>query len=66
MIELTSDQTQAIERNGEQPLLMVDSRTQETFVLVRKGVYDRMQKWVAPLKRRWDNPADEDLTRKPS
>lgn len=64
MIELTVDQARAIEENGGQPSLLVDPRTQETFVLVRKDTYDRMQKWFAPLKRRWDNPADDDLTQK--
>ena len=66
MIELTSEQTRAMERNGEQPPLVVNPQTRETFVLVRKDVYDRMQQWMGPLKRRWDNPADDDLTRKPS
>ena len=64
MIELTSDQAQAIE--GEEIPRMVNPLTQETFVLLRQDLYDRMQKWVAPLKRRWDNPEDDDLTRKVS
>lgn len=66
MIELTDDQAQAIRRSEEQPPLVVNPQTQETFVLVKKDVYDAMQKWMAPLKRRWDNPADDDLIRKPS
>lgn len=66
MIELTGDQARAIERSAEQPPLLVNPQTQETFVLARKDVYDRMQRWLAPLKRRWDNPADDDLTRKSS
>jgi hypothetical protein len=66
MIELTSDQAQTLDRNGGELPLVVHPRTGEKFVLVPKDVYDRMQKWVAPLKRGWDNPADDDLTRKPS
>jgi hypothetical protein len=66
MIELTPDQAQAIERNGKEPSLLVDPRTQETFVLVRKDVFDALQRWIAPLKRRWDHPEDDDLTRKPA
>jgi hypothetical protein len=66
MIELTEQQRQALDETGDQPPVVVDPRTQETFVLVRKDVYDAMQKWLGPLKRRWDNPADDDLTRKPS
>jgi hypothetical protein len=66
MLELTRDQMQAIDRNGDQPPLIVDPRTKEALVLVRKEIYDAMQKWVGPLKRRWDNPAADDLTRKQS
>lgn len=42
---------------------MVDPRTQEEFVLVRKDRFEAMQKWLASLKRRWDDPADDDLIR---
>jgi hypothetical protein len=66
MIELTPCQVQAIERSEEETTRMVNPQTQETFVLVPQNHYDRMQKWIAPLKRRWDHPGDEDLTRKPS
>jgi hypothetical protein len=44
---------------------VVDPRTQEEFVLVRRDRYEAMQKWVASLKRRWDDPGDDDLIRKP-
>ena len=64
MIELTEQQAQAIAQ-AEQPPLVVDPRTREEFILVRKDRYDAMQKWMASLKRRWDNPADDDLIRKP-
>ena len=50
---------------AEQPPLVVNPRTQEEFVLVRKDRFEVMQKWVASLKRRWDDPADDDLIRKP-
>jgi hypothetical protein len=64
MIQLTEEQSEALTR-AEQPLLVVDPRTQEEFVLVRKDRFEAMQKWVASLKRRWDDPADDDLIRKP-
>lgn len=64
MIELTEEQAAALTRT-DQPPLVVDPRTQEEFVLVRKDRYEAMQKWVASLKRRWDDPADDDLIRKP-
>lgn len=64
MIELTEEQAVAL-RRAEQPALVVDPRTQEEFVLVRKDRVEAMQKWVASLKRRWDDPDDDDLIRKP-
>jgi hypothetical protein len=64
MIELTEEQAVALTR-AEQPPLVVDPRTREEFVLVRKDRFEAMQKWVASLKRRWDDPADDDLIRKP-
>jgi hypothetical protein len=63
MIELTPEQVQAVEQGEALPVL-VNPKTQEEFVLVRKERFEAMQKWVAPLKRRWDDPADDDLIRK--
>jgi hypothetical protein len=63
MIELTEQQAEAIERAETTPL-MVNPRTGEEFVLVRKDRFEAMQKWVASWKRRWDDPADDDLIRK--
>jgi hypothetical protein len=62
MIELTEEQAEGLTR-GEQPPLVVNPRTREEFVLVPKGRFEAMQKWVAPLKRRWDDPGDDDLIR---
>jgi hypothetical protein len=64
MIELTDDQAEAL-TGAEQFPLVVNPRTQEEFVLVRKDRFEAMQKWVASLKRNWDNPADDDLICKP-
>ena len=63
MIELTEEQAEALAR-AEQPPLVVNPRTQEEFVLVRKDRFEAMQKWVASLKRRWDDPDDDDLIRR--
>jgi hypothetical protein len=64
MIELTEEQAEVLTR-AEQPLLVVNPATQEEFVLVPKDRFEAMQKWMASLKRRWDDPADDDLIRKP-
>jgi hypothetical protein len=64
MIELTEEQLQAVER-GEQLPVLINPKTREEFVLVRKARFEAMQKWLAPLKRRWDDPADDDLIARP-
>jgi hypothetical protein len=54
MIELTEEQTQAVEEGGTPVLL--NPKTQEEFVLVRKEVFEKMRKVLAPLSRGWDDP----------
>jgi hypothetical protein len=64
MIELTDEQAEVLKRTEQFPLV-VNPRTQEEFVLVPRDRFEAMQKWVASLKRRWDDPGDDDLIRKP-
>jgi len=64
MIELSVEQVQAIER-GEPLPVVVNPKTREEFVLLPKKRFEAMQKWIAPLKRRWDDPADDDLIEHP-
>jgi len=64
MIELTAEQARAVERPDE-ATLMVNPATREEFVLIRRDRYEAMRKWVASLKRSWDNPVDDDLINKP-
>jgi hypothetical protein len=64
MIQLTEEPAEALTR-AEQPPLVVDPRTQVEFVLVRRDRFQAMQKWIASPKRRWDDPGDDDLIRKP-
>jgi hypothetical protein len=42
-IELTEQQTQALETQGETPAHVVDPRTGEEFVLLRKMEYERLK-----------------------
>lgn len=65
MIELTEQQRREIEGNGNQ-IRVLNPATKEEYVLVHKDVYESMQRWMKSLKRGWDNPADDDLTRKPT
>ncbi len=63
MIQLTDEQSAALAAE-EKTLCVLDPRTGEEFVLLRKDRFEAMQKWVASLKRRWDDPSDDDLVRK--
>ena len=55
MIELTAEQTRAVLEGGNPVLL--NPETQEEFVLVRKEVFERMRRFLAPLNKGWDDPA---------
>jgi hypothetical protein len=50
MLELTEEQVRAVEQ-AEQPLLLLNPKTREEFVLVRKDVFDHMRKVLRPLDR---------------
>lgn len=64
MIELTEEQARALERQ-QAPLQLVDPRTGEVYVLVRKNVYDLTCTVVGGGKGRpWDDEADDNLIRK--
>ena len=66
MIELTQEQALALEKQ-QSPLQVIDPRTREVYVLVRKNVYDLTCTIVGggPGKI-WDDEADNDLIRKPA
>lgn len=55
MIELTQEQLQAVE--GDPLPLVVNPKTQEEFILVRKEMFERMRKLMKPIDRAWDDPA---------
>jgi hypothetical protein len=56
MIELTPEQHAALE-NGE--TLVRDAATNETYVLVRQGVYDRLKKLVGYDDSPWSDEERE-------
>ena len=66
MIELTPEQAQAM-ADLKTPLRVINPLTQEVFVLIRQNVYELTCGIVGGMNRAgWDNPADDDLIRKPS
>jgi hypothetical protein len=60
MLELTPEQASALERQTD-PLALVNPRTQEVFVLVRRDVYNLTRK----ILKNWDDPEDADLIEQP-
>ena len=64
MIELKADQLQALDAE-QQPVIVVDPRTRQEYLLIQREIYDKMRAFLKPFARGWDNPADDDLTRKP-
>jgi hypothetical protein len=63
MIELTREQQTAID-TGQQPATAVDPRTGQRYRLIREEIYEKLQAYLRPFGRNWDNPEDDDLIRK--
>lgn len=63
MIELTEEQARAQERQ-QAPLQLVDPRTGEVYVLIRKTVYDLTCQVVGGPGKAWSDDGDDDLIRK--
>jgi hypothetical protein len=57
MIELTQQQRQELE--GAEPARARDPQTNETYVLIRLEVYERLRGIIADINERadWDDPA---------
>jgi hypothetical protein len=62
MIELTPEQTKALDA-PLQPVVAVDPRTGQEYLLIRREIYDKVRLMLKPFGRNWDNPADDDLIR---
>jgi hypothetical protein len=45
MIELTAEQVEALQRPGAVPPRLVNPKTQERFVLLPEGEYERLERW---------------------
>jgi hypothetical protein len=62
MIKLSDDQLRALD--AKQPAVAVDPRTGQEYLLIRREIYEKVQSFLRPYGRAWDNPADDDLIRK--
>lgn len=63
MIELTTEQLRALDE-PQQPPVVVDPRSGQQYLLIRKEIYDLVRGTLKPYGRGWDDPADDDLIRK--
>lgn len=45
MIELTEEQRRAVQQHPTQPLQMMDPATHQTFVLIRRELYDQLTEY---------------------
>jgi hypothetical protein len=63
MIELREDQLKALDA-PQQPPVVVDPRTGQQYLLIRREIYEKVRGFLKPYGRAWDNPADDDLIRK--
>lgn len=63
MIELTESQAKALD-DSQQPPVVVDPRTGQEYLLIRRDVYEKVKAVLKPIGRAWDDPADDDLIRK--
>jgi hypothetical protein len=66
MIELTEEQMQALEKQMQGPLRVMNPRTKEVFVLIRQDIYKLTSGILSGPNRNWDDPDDDDLMRCPS
>ena len=60
MIELREDQWRALDASEQSPIV-VDPRTGQEYLLIRREVYEKVRGFLKPLGRAWDDPADDDL-----
>jgi hypothetical protein len=63
MIELKEDQLPALD-GKEQPAVVVDPRTGQQYLLIKRQIYELVRRTLKPYGRGWDDPTDDDLIRK--
>jgi hypothetical protein len=60
VIELTEHQQKAVD-SQEQPPIVVDPRTGQEYLLIRREVYELVRGTLKPFGRGWEDSADDDL-----
>jgi hypothetical protein len=57
MIELPAELRQALDGRLDQRPVLVDSRTGQEYILIRREVYEKLRAVLRPIDRGWDDPA---------
>ena len=65
MIELHEDQLPPLDA-AEQPPVVVDPRTGQEYLLIRRENYEKVRGFLKAYSRAWDDPANDDLIREES
>lgn len=60
MIELTKEQQQALDTGTEQPPAIVDPRTGQEYMLIRRQVYELVRATLQPINRGWEDDPEMD------
>jgi hypothetical protein len=60
MIELTEHQQKAVDTQ-EQPPRVVDPRTGQEYLLIRREIYELVRGTLKSYGRGWDDPGDDGL-----
>jgi hypothetical protein len=61
MIELTPEQRQALDAQAEQPPVVVDPRSGQEYLLIRREVYELVRGVLQPYNRGWEDDPDMDV-----
>ena len=59
MIKLNEDQLPALDA-AEQPPVAIDPWTGQVYLLIRRDVFEKMQRVLKPFARGWDDPKLDD------
>jgi hypothetical protein len=59
MIELTEQQQQAL-KGGEQPPVVLDPKTGQEYLLIRREIYEQVRAFLKPINRGWEDDPEMD------
>ena len=60
MIELTEQQQEALDAQAEKPPVVIDPRTGQEYLLIRREIYELVKGTLKPFNRGWEDDPDMD------